>query len=84
MPESQFNIKLWFRILNAERNLWYSLILMVIWAFSNYIYLANSFNSIVIEMHNDMFRISQTQNPKSLQEMGSYNPTIAISGLPLA
>jgi hypothetical protein len=34
---------------------------------------------MIIEMYDDKFRISQTQNPKSIQEMGHYNSTMAIS-----
>ena len=35
-----------------------------------YQFLAISFNSIIIEIYDDIFRISQTQNPTSLIEMG--------------
>jgi len=42
-------------------------------------------NSTFIEMYDDMFRISQTQNPKSIQEKGLIiQPLQSLQGLPLA
>ena len=41
-------------------------------------------NSIIIELYNDMFRISQTQNLRPIEEMGLYNSIMAIFCLPLA
>lgn len=42
-------------------------------------YLAKICNSMIIEIHEDLFWISQTQKPQIKKEMGHYNSNMAIT-----